>query len=99
MKINAEKFLKISDQYQVGRLKEVAEKAMMKSLNRKNLLELMLAGYHYNGEQIKAAAMDFLAKNKEYYRIEWEEDLKGKEDLLLEILRTICGKGSYLKGF
>ena len=66
----------------------------MKALNKKNLLELMLAGYHYNGEQIKAAAIDFLAKNKEYYSKEWDEDLKGKEDLLLEILGTICGKGS-----
>jgi len=89
MKSNMDLFLKIADQFRVESLKAVIQAAMMKSITKDNVLELLLTGHHYNGKAIKAAAIAFLVKNKDCYS-EMRDDLmaalKGDVDLWSEIM-------------
>ena len=94
MKENAEAFLKMADQYEMADLKRDAEDEMKAALCKENVMETILAGHHYNSESVKTAAMTFFAKIKDKdlfakNREEWKKALKGKDDLLYELLEIV----------
>ena len=95
MKSNMDLFLKIADQFRVESLKAVIQAAMMKSITKDNVLELLLTGHrhHYNGKAIKAAAIGFLVRNKDCYsamRDDLMAALKGDVDLWSVSGRCFC---------
>ena len=96
MKDNSETFLKLADQFRVSPLKKKAANLMKASISKSNVLEMILAGYHYNAPDLKSAAMNYAAQNKEVYlknKEEWKTALAagGRLDLLLELVEILFG--------
>jgi len=93
---NAETFLKLADQFRVSGLKKQAANLMKASISKSNVLEMILAGYHFNAPDLKTVAMNYAAQNKEVYlenKEEWKTALAagGRHDLLLELVEILFG--------
>ena len=88
MKSNMHDFLKIADQFRVESLMAYTQAEMAEVITKDNFLELMLSGHRYHGYEIKAAAIDFLVKNRGCYsgvRDDLMAVLRGDNDLWSEI--------------
>ena len=94
MKSNMDQFLKIADQYRVESLRAYTQAEMKEAITKDNVLELMLSGHRYHGFEIKAAAIDFLVKNRDCYsglRDDLMAVLRGDNDLWSEITDVAFG--------
>ena len=70
---NIVSFLHLGDYYQVKELQILVEEAMIAQLCKENVKEFLIASDKYQGEKVKAAAIDFLAKNRGIWRGDIEE--------------------------
>jgi len=94
MKSNMHEFLKIADQFRVESLMAYTQAEMAEAITKDNVLELMLSGHRYHGFEIKAAAIDFLVKNRDCYsglRDDLMAVLRGDNDLWSEITDVAFG--------
>jgi len=66
-------FLHLSDFYRIKELHIIVEDAMIAQLSKENVKEFLIAADKYQGERVKAAAIDFLAKNRGVWREDIEE--------------------------
>jgi len=91
LKENVVSFLDLGEKYDLPGLKAIAEQAMIAMLDKENMLSFFLAGDLYQGEKIREAAKTFLRQNrKSLVKDEgWEEALKGRADLLIELMKTL----------
>ena len=91
MKINAESFLKMADQYDVPKLKENVVNLMLASLTKKNVLETVLAAHRYNATNLKDDAIQFIVKHRVDIKnlSEWKVKMKGEEDLMFDIFSAL----------
>merc|ERR1712096_354814 len=91
LKINAESFLKVADQYDVPKLKEVVVNSMLASMSKENILETILAAHRYNARDLKEDAIRFIVKHRveKENLAEWKVKMKGEEDLLFDIFSAI----------
>ena len=94
-------FLELGEKYEVGKLKELAEKKMLQLLERDNMVEFLMAGdlfryfspvligsnFYSRAARIKAAALQLVKINLAWLRGEGKEELrKLSQDLLIELL-------------
>jgi len=91
LKINAESFLKMADQYDVPKLKEVVVNSMLASLTKENVLGTVLAAHRYNAPNLKEDAIQFIVKHRvdKGKLAEWKVKMKGEEELLFDIFSAI----------
>jgi len=91
LKINAESLLKMADQYDVPKLKEVVVKTMLASMSKENVLETILAAHRYNAPNLKEDAIQFIVKHRvdKGKLAEWKVKMKGEEELLFDIFSAI----------
>merc|ERR1719397_656719 len=91
LKINAESFLKMADQYDVPKLKEVVVNSMLASLTKENVLGTVLAAHRYHAPNLKEDAIQFIVKHRvdKGKLAEWKVKMKGEEDLLFDIVSAI----------
>jgi len=86
-------FLELGEKYDMEDLKEVAEQAMISSLNLENMISFFKAGQMLRGENIRASAKTFIRVNiknvsdKQKLRTE----LQGEAELLMELLESLIG--------
>ena len=66
-------FLHLGDYYQVKELQTLVEESMIAQLCKENVKEFLIAADKYQGEKVKAAAIDFLAQNRGIWREDIEE--------------------------
>jgi len=86
---NVTEFLNIGEKYGLRDLKAKAELFMISNINKETVIEFLVAGYLFAASQVKEAALRFLSLNKSVWQEnvgKWKEKLKGKEELLLEII-------------
>jgi len=80
-------FLELGEKYQVERLKEFAEDWMLKSLNKDNMVDFLVAADTFRARRIKAAALRLAMANKDWLRGEGKEELrKITQDLFIELI-------------
>jgi len=80
-------FLELGEKYQVERLKEFAEDWMLKSLNKDNMVDFLVAADTFRARRIKAAALQLAMANKDWLRGEGKEELrKITQDLFIELI-------------
>jgi len=90
---NVVEFLNIGEKYDLPDLKAKAEIFMISNMKKETLIEFLVASDLYKASKVKETAMKFLSLNKGVVKEnlkEWKEKLKGKEELLLEMLTAIC---------
>jgi len=87
---NAASFLDLGEMYDLAGLKAVSEQAMIANLDKDNMLSYFLGGDLYRGGNIRAAAKTFLRQNwgSLVEQEGWKDALKGREDLMLELLES-----------
>jgi len=86
---NVTEFLNIGEKYGLQDLKAKAELFMISNMNKETVIEFLEAGHLFAAVQVKEAALRFLSLNKSIWQEnfgEWKDKLKGKEELLLEIV-------------
>jgi len=91
LKINAESFLKMADQYDVPKLKEVVVNLMLSSLAKENVLGTVLAAHRYNAPNLKENAIQFIVKHRvdKGKLAEWKVKMKGEDDLWFDIFSAM----------
>jgi len=91
LKINAESFLKMADQYDVPKLKEVVVNLMLSSLAKENVLGTVLAAHRYNAPNLKENAIQFIVKHRvdKGKLAEWKVNMKGEDDLWFDIFSAM----------
>merc|ERR1719427_1035313 len=91
LKINAESFLKVADQYDVPKLKEVVVNSMLASLAKENVLGTVLAAHRYNAPNLKENAIQFIVKHRvdKGKLAEWKVSMKGEDDLWFDIFSAM----------
>merc|ERR1719397_873028 len=91
LKINAESFLKMADQYDVPKLKENVVNLMLASLTKNNVLETVLAAHRYNAPNLREHAIQFIVKHRVDLKnlSEWKVKMKGEEDLMFDIFSAL----------
>ena len=90
---NVVEFLNIGEKYDLPDLKSKAEIFMISNMKKETLIEFLVASDLFKASKVKETAMKFLSLNKGVVKEnlkEWKEKLKGKEELLLEMLTAIC---------
>ena len=91
MKKYAGTFLKMADQYDVPKLKDVVVNLMLASLAKENVLGTVLAAHRYNAPNLKEDAIQFIVKHRvdKGKLAEWKVKMKGEEDLWFDIFSAI----------
>jgi len=83
-------FLHLSDFYRIKGLHIIVEDAMIAQLSKDNVKEFLIAADKYQGGKVKAAAIEFLTKNRGV----WREDIEEwkpfiSRDLLCELVISL----------
>jgi len=91
LKKDSDTLLKMADQYNVPKLKEVVVNFMMDFLAKENVLKTVLAAHRYNAPDLKEAAIKFIVKNRlDKARLaEWKVEMEGEADLLFELFSAM----------
>jgi len=85
---NVVEYLNIAEKYDLPDLKVKAEIFMISNMKKETLIEYIVAADLFNAAKAKESALNFLSSNKNLWEEniqEWKENLKGKEELLMEI--------------
>ena len=85
---NVIEFLNIGEKYNLSELKEKAELFMISSMEKETVVDFLVAGDLFVADQVKEAALRFLCLNKPLLQENLDE-LKGKENLLMEIIARL----------
>ena len=91
--VNVVEFLNIGEKYDLPDLKAKAEIFMISNMKKETLIEFLVASDLFKASKVKETAMKFLSMNKSIVKEnfnEWKEQLKGKEELLLEMFTATC---------
>ena len=86
---NVVEYLNIGEKYDLPDLKAKAEIFMISNMKQETCIEFLVAGDLFNAEKVKESAIKFLSFNKKLWKEnirEWKEKLKGKEELLMDII-------------
>jgi len=86
---NVVEYLNIAEKYDLPDLKVKAEIFMISNMKKETLIEYIVAADLFNAAKAKESALNFLSSNKNLWEEniqEWKENLKGKEELLTEIM-------------
>jgi len=89
---NVVEYLNIAEKYDLPDLKVKAEIFMISNMKKETLIEFIVAADLFNATKVKESALKFLSSNKNLWMEnikEWKENLKGKEELLMEIITAI----------
>jgi len=86
---NVVDFLNIGEKYDLSDLKDKAEIFMISNMKKETFIEFLVSSDLFKAPKVKEAALNFLSTNKIIWKEniqEWRKQLKGKDDLLMDII-------------
>jgi len=90
---NVVDFLEMGEIYDLPELKSKAEIFMISNMKKETFIDFLVAGDLFKAPKVKETALQFLSTNKNIWNEnikEWKQQLKGKDDLFVEIITAFC---------
>lgn len=90
---NVVDFLNMGEKYDLPELKAKAEIFMITNMKKETFIDFLVAADLFKASKVKETALQFLSTNKNIWNEnidEWKQQLKGKDDLFVEIITAFC---------